>query len=67
MTEIHLQFQIFAEDVPLLSREEMCYMHDGAPTHFSIHVKEFPNEAFTNNWIGCEGTQSWPLRSDESP
>lgn len=56
---------ILLEDVPLLFREEMWYMHDGAPAHFSIRAREFLNEAFTNRWIGRGGTQSWPPRSPD--
>jgi hypothetical protein len=43
------------EDIPLMVRSEMYYQHDGAPPHFSRHVREYLNESFPNRWLGRGG------------
>ncbi|RLU18806.1 hypothetical protein DMN91_009163 [Ooceraea biroi] len=51
------------EDVPLNDRVNLWYMHDGAPPHFAVIVRNFLNETYNNNWIGRGGPVPWPLRS----
>lgn len=58
------------EDVPLNIRRIMWYMHDGAPPHFSLPVRQFLNENFPNRWIGRgnDAPREWPPRSpDHNP
>ncbi|EZA50509.1 hypothetical protein X777_10702 [Ooceraea biroi] len=49
-------------------RNRMWFMHDGAPPHFSLAVRQFLNRKFANRWIG-RGTQRpnhlWPARSPD--
>lgn len=53
------------EDLPILLRNQMWLMHDGAPPHFSLRVREFLNYTYRNRWIGRGGTQPWPPRSPD--
>lgn len=49
-----------------LDASEICYMHDGAPAHISIDVRNFLTENFSC-WIG-RGNGSllpWPARSPD--
>jgi len=45
----------FLENVPLQTRREMYYQHDGAPPHFSQVVRKYLNHKFQNRWIGRSG------------
>jgi len=51
------------ENVPLQTRRQMYYQHDGAQPHFSQVVRQYLNHKFLNWWIGRGGTQNWPPRS----
>lgn len=53
------------DDVPLLIRNEMYFMHDGAPAHFSRIAREYLNERFPERWIGRGGPVPWAPRSPE--
>lgn len=53
------------EDVPLRLRQEMWFMHDGAPPHFSLRVRAYLDIAFPRRWIGRGGTVAWPARSPD--
>lgn len=53
------------EDVPLIDRLHIWLMHDGAPAHFSIAVRNFLNENFNGKWIGRGGPAAWPPRSPD--
>lgn len=59
------ELPLLLEDLPLLLRNQMWYMHDGAPPHFSILAQEYSNEVYENKWIGRGGPQSWPPRSPD--
>lgn len=56
---------LLLENIPLQLRQQMWYMHDGAPAHFSILAREHLNRAYPNRWIGRGGPQFWPPRSPE--
>ncbi|KAG8314527.1 hypothetical protein J6590_091091, partial [Homalodisca vitripennis] len=43
------------DDVPLHLRQNMWFMHDRAPAHYSLAVRGHLNESFTNQWIGRGG------------
>lgn len=53
------------ENLPLLLRAQMWFMHDGAPPHFSIIARDHLNNAYQNRWIGRGGPVSWPPRSPD--
>jgi len=41
----------------------MYFQHDGAPPHYTRHVREYLNESFPNRWLGRGGP--WPRRSPD--
>lgn len=53
------------ENVPLETRRNMWYMHDGAPPHFPIIVRQHLNNTFGQSWIGRGGPVAWPPRSPD--
>lgn len=53
------------ENVPLEIRGNMYFMHDGAPAHFRITVREHLNNVYGDKWIGRGGPVSWPARSPD--
>lgn len=53
------------EDVPLQSMINNWFMHDGAPAHFAIAVREKLTERFGERWIGRGGPINWPARSPD--
>lgn len=61
------QLNDFLDDVPLNTRQEMWYMHDGAPAHSTHAVQEFLCERFPERWIGrgVDAPISWPPRSPD--
>jgi len=40
------------EDIPLMIRSQMYFQHDGAPPHYTLHVRDYLNESFLNRWLG---------------
>jgi hypothetical protein len=54
----------FLEDIPLMVRSQMYFQHDGAPSRFSRHVREYLN-AYTNRWLGRGGPVAWPPKSPD--
>lgn len=55
------------EDVPLNLRQNMYFMHDGAPPHFARTVRNYLNAQFAGMWIGRgqEAPIHWPPRSPD--
>lgn len=55
------------EDVPLAIRQNMWYLHDGAPPHFTRQVRNWLNENFPRHWIGRgqDAPVAWPARSPD--
>ena len=43
----------------------MYFPHDGAPPHYTWHVREYLNESFPNCWLGHGGPVAWPPRSPQ--
>ena len=41
----------------------IMFQQDGAPPHWSSHVRRFLDAAFPNRWIGRDGPTLWPPRS----
>lgn len=55
------------EDTPLDVRQAMWYMHDGAPMHSTITVKQRLDLKYPSRWIG-RGNETpifWPARSPD--
>ena len=53
------------EDIPLMIRGQMYFQHDGAPPHYTRHVRDYWNESFPNLWLGRGGPVAWPPRSPD--
>lgn len=55
------------DDVPVNIRQNMWYMHDGAPPHFAIIVRNLLSrqDYFGRRWIGRGGPNEWPPRSPD--
>jgi hypothetical protein len=43
---------VFLAEVTLIIRLELHFMHDGAPTHFSLVSCRYLNQKFPGRWIG---------------
>ena len=53
------------EDIPLITRSQMYFQHDGAPPHHTRHVREYLNEFFPNRWLDRGGPVAWAPRSPD--
>lgn len=58
---------LLVEDLPLILRRDMFFMHDGAPPHFARHVREFLNQHYPGKWMGRgeDAPIQWPPRSPD--
>jgi len=43
----------------------MYFQHDGAPSHYTRHVREYLNESFPNRWLGRGGPVAWAPKSPD--
>lgn len=61
------ELPLLLEDLPLITRNRMWFMHDGAPPHFSRQVRLHLHQQFANRWIGRgdDAPVSWPPRSPD--
>ena len=50
------------EDIPLTIRSQIYFQHDGAPQHYTRHVREYLNKSFHNCLLGRGGPVAWPPR-----
>lgn len=57
----------YLETVPLITRTQMKFQHDGAPTHFTVTMRHFLNHTFNERWIGRAGPITWPPFSPDLP
>ncbi|KAJ4440420.1 hypothetical protein ANN_08561 [Periplaneta americana] len=53
------------EDTPLINRQHIHFMHDGAPAHFSRTARRYLDRRFPDRWIGRGGPIAWPPRSPD--
>lgn len=55
------------EHLPLALRRDMWFLHDGAPPHFTLNVRNHLNIQFPNKWIGrgADSPVNWPPRSPD--
>ena len=44
---------------------DLRFMHDGAPPHFALPVRQWLDEVFPSRWIGRRGPTEWPARSPD--
>ena len=56
---------ILLRDIPLETRRNMWFQHDGCPAHFTARVCEFLNETYPGRWIGRGSLFPWPPRSPD--
>lgn len=52
-------------DVPLATRQQLIFQHDGAPPHYSGQVRQHLDQVFPERWIGRGGPRQWPARSPD--
>lgn len=68
--EVYLDFlqnhlpELLAQ-VPNETREEMWFLHDGAPVHHTGPIIHFLNATYPDRWIGRGGPVTWPARSPD--
>lgn len=53
------------EEVDLETRDSMWFMHDGAPPHFALNVRNYLDQQYPARWIGRGGPHAWPARSPD--
>ncbi|KAJ4434371.1 hypothetical protein ANN_22931 [Periplaneta americana] len=53
------------EDTPLINRQHIHFLHDGAPAHFSRTARRYLDRRFPDRWIGRGGPIAWPPRSSD--
>ncbi|KAJ4439310.1 hypothetical protein ANN_07432 [Periplaneta americana] len=53
------------EDTPLINRQHIHFLHDGAPAHFSRTARRYLDRKFPDRWIGRGGPIAWPPRSPD--
>ncbi|KAJ4437429.1 hypothetical protein ANN_17573 [Periplaneta americana] len=53
------------EDTPLINRQHIHFLHEGAPAHFSRTARRYLDRRFPDRWIGTGGPVAWPPRSPD--
>jgi hypothetical protein len=53
----------FLANVPLIIHQELHFMHDATPAHFSLVDHRYLNRKFPGHWIGRGGPIAWPPHS----
>ncbi|KAJ4448252.1 hypothetical protein ANN_10266 [Periplaneta americana] len=53
------------EDTPLINRQHIHFLYDGAPAHFSRTARRYLDRRFPDRWIGRSGPIPWPPRSPD--
>jgi hypothetical protein len=46
-------------------RTRMWYMHEAAPTHFSLSVRDVHNNTYHDRWKGTGNSSAWPQRKPD--
>lgn len=44
---------------------DVLFQQDGAPPHWSLHVRRALDDTFPGRWIGRDGPTDWPPRSPD--
>jgi hypothetical protein len=58
-------FNELLDDVPLRHLQGNWFMHDGAPAHFAVQLRQHLNQMYPEKWIGRAGPIRWPPRSPD--
>ncbi|KAJ4426788.1 hypothetical protein ANN_26587 [Periplaneta americana] len=53
------------EDTPLINRQHIHFLHDGAPAHFSRTARRYLDRRFPDRWVDRGGQIAWPARSPD--
>ncbi|KAJ4443517.1 hypothetical protein ANN_05189, partial [Periplaneta americana] len=53
------------EDTPLINRQHIHFLHDGAPAHLSRTARRYLDRRLPDRWIGRGGPIAWPPRSPD--
>ncbi|KAJ4436560.1 hypothetical protein ANN_16592 [Periplaneta americana] len=53
------------EDTPLINRQHIHFLHDGASANFSRTARRYSDVRFPDRWIGRGGPIAWPPRSPD--
>ncbi|KAJ4427702.1 hypothetical protein ANN_25354 [Periplaneta americana] len=53
------------KDTPLINRQHIHFLHDGAPAHFSRTARRYLDRRFPDRWVGGGGPIAWPPRSPD--
>ena len=40
--------------------DELLFQKDGAPPHYGLRVRDYPNEVFPQHWFRRRGSIEWP-------
>lgn len=56
------QLAVFLQDVPLVARTDMWYIHGGVPARFSGLARKCHISTYHNHWIGPGASVAWPPR-----
>lgn len=59
------ELPLLLENVPIETRLNMMFQHDGCPAHFSTIVREYLDVTFPARWIGRGSLFPWPARSPD--
>ncbi|XP_070526690.1 uncharacterized protein [Cardiocondyla obscurior] len=62
---IRTSLPVLLENVPLKTRRNIIFQHDGAPAHSCRAVREELNLRFPEKWIGRGRPIAWPARSPD--
>ena len=50
---------------PKVKQRRLYFQQDGAPSHYSLVVREWLDQKFPGRWIGRRGPIEWPARSPD--
>ena len=50
---------------PKVRQRRLYFQQDGAPSHYSLVVREWLDQKFSSHWIGRRGPIEWPARSPD--
>jgi hypothetical protein len=64
---LHRHLLQLLEDVSLRTRQQMWFLHDAAPAHFTLAVQGWLGRRYLGRWIGRgpEAPVPWPPRSPD--
>ena len=57
------ELPVLLKDVPIMTRNQIWFMHDDAPAHFSLAAREYLHRVYDGRWIGWGAVipnRQWP-------